>query len=187
MSSNPPRASKGTESANAEMSSAEGACLFDPKYIRHDLRQVLLHECGHLFVARHFGGDGHIELTINRTFTPQSERTVTGQTRYRNLATAPVSRAAFGAAGVVAETLGDEPDQGAYSITEFIELGVLEPSETDWAAIGNHLEEGVTLATEILLSHWQEFEQTVADQRRVWTPLIPREVSALPSGGVLHV
>ena len=134
---------------------------------KRDLRETVIHEAGHLFLLRHFGGDGRAVLWLEDEETDsRTQSNVRGQLW---VVRAPDwdarQHAAFGAAGLIAEVLYDDPDE-----VNFLDAIVYDErlSETDLlcfepfegGARGLHegkADEAADLAASILRQGWDAF------------------------------
>ena len=91
----------------------------------HDKRKAAIHEAGHVTVAMAIGKRCWAELHTTGTANPDQESCWTGRSGGYGIRFAPV----IAVAGIVAECM-DETDDPR-DIDEWIEYGVVLPSETD--------------------------------------------------------
>lgn len=74
-----------------------------------DMRKIAIHECGHAYVARHFGMWAQPDIWRNETANPCEEMMWCGNTRYHSVNRTPLRHRRIAIAGAVAELM-DDPD-----------------------------------------------------------------------------
>jgi len=123
----------------------------------NDKRRSAIHEAGHLVVAVASGVRGRAWIYRRETPDPFTEKTWGGRFQPYCGSVSDV----IGVAGVVAEMWCDDPTIESWQILESIELGTVEPSQTDWTLIQRISEPAIATALDLLRNQREFFDWAV--------------------------